>query len=207
MLPAIAPCSRRLPTATITLSALPPWVATACTRMPHFSVNSAASVGDSHRQQPRGSDLPHHRAIRSACSRSRSIWLRLRLGRFGILVRPTLPGWPWRFCSSTSGRAARTSIPVGRPGGRPAPSGTPDHPLETPTSTLRLDLPAGAVRRGTQPLDAAFGLARAGIEVNDERFKRGTITFQNAQGALQPDGLEQCRAAAARRERFRGSIP
>jgi hypothetical protein len=56
---------------------------------------------------------------------------------------------------------------------------------------LRLDLPPGSVRRGTQPLNSAFRLMRAGIEVEHQRLKRGPVALQHTQGALQPDRLEQ----------------
>ena len=56
---------------------------------------------------------------------------------------------------------------------------------------MTFDLPASTVRGGPQALNAILGLIGAGVEIHDQRFKRGAVAFQHAQRAFQPDRLEQ----------------
>ena len=52
---------------------------------------------------------------------------------------------------------------------------------------------ARAVGRGAQPLDAEFGLTRAGIEARDQLLQLHAVAFKHAKRPLQPNGMEQRR--------------
>ena len=201
MLPAIVPCSRRWPP--------PPSRCLDLRAMGHDSLQQDAAFQhqqrgqrrDRHRQQPWGMDLPHQRAIRSACSRSRSTWLtpcwlclspavlsaRRVAGRSGRVLLGKRASDAHQH-SSRSARRSPRSVRNARSSFR-----------AQRFRQLGLDLPTGAVGGGPQPLDAAFRLVRAGIEANDERFKRGPVALQNAQGALQPEAPGTRSRRAARR--------
>ena len=149
---------------------------------------------------------PSHRASRRALSRSRSAWLRGR-GASSLRRRRPRPGRA-TGASAAGLRAARTR-PSSRSASRSPRSIRKPRSSFEPAALLDLarDLPAGAVGRRAQPLDAGFRLAGAGVEARDQFLQRRAVALQHAERAFQPQRVKQRRRQQRPPARVRGPIP